>query len=249
MKTDEDKNDYLKLVAAKRARNEAKIKSLGLFGPKSLFRPKASAAPTKTKKRPTKKTLVRRSQRVLKQPPPSTGLPDDVDDMPRSRVLRRRSITYNNIQSPYADATAAATVETPKKVFRPRSVTPSPSSSSPNNKGGGDRRLSGKCDDQWLEDLSQFLDNVHQVSTANRNSVVRQVEKLVSGVGITYNRWPSGIVFGKSLTITPDFDFESLYDHACEYENDYGRDLGNGWLMKHPIKKLISFQEYCREMV
>eukprot|EP00977_Amphora_coffeiformis_P018623 scaffold6611_cov150-Amphora_coffeaeformis.AAC.4 len=42
-------------------------------------------------------------------------------------------------------------------------------------------------------------------------------------------------------------DFEALHQLAHEYERKYGRDLGNGWLLRIPIRKLCAFQRYYFE--
>ena len=74
---------------------------------------------------------------------------------------------------------------------------------------------------------------------------MRQVEKLCSGAGVTYHRWPGQIYFCKGERLALSWDMNALYDRAVEYENEYGRDLGNGWLLRHPIKKMKLFQVYC----
>jgi hypothetical protein len=40
------------------------------------------------------------------------------------------------------------------------------------------------------------------------------------------------------------FDFGQMHDEAVRIEDTHGRDKGNGWLLKHPIRKLELYQEY-----
>jgi len=34
-------------------------------------------------------------------------------------------------------------------------------------------------------------------------------------------------------------------EEAQQCENDWGEDRGHGWLLRHPLKKLLLFQQYC----
>jgi hypothetical protein len=99
----------------------------------------------------------------------------------------------------------------------------------------------------WLEEMEVYLKNEEQLSYQNHRSVMRQVEKLVAGVGITYHHWNEGVYFMKGQTIQLSDDFGTMHDEAVAFENEHGRDLGNGWLLRHPIKKLENFQRYCWE--
>jgi hypothetical protein len=81
----------------------------------------------------------------------------------------------------------------------------------------------------WIEDMEDYLTNVAPVSKANARSVLRQVVKLVTGIGITYSRWSDGISFHQNRILSLyDTNLEILYDEACEFEETHGRDLGNG---------------------
>ena len=42
-------------------------------------------------------------------------------------------------------------------------------------------------------------------------------------------------------------DFPSLREQAAAHERKYGRDLGNGWAIRHPLAKLELFQQFCRD--
>jgi len=97
----------------------------------------------------------------------------------------------------------------------------------------------------WMEDMEGYLIEEENLSQQNFRSVMRQVSRLATGVGITYSRWDDNIVFYKRTCIDLSWNFNALYDQAVEFENEHGRDLGNGWLLRHPIKKMQNFQAYC----
>lgn len=125
----------------------------------------------------------------------------------------------------------------------------------PRSKGGGDDFTAEELKE--LENLPDWTDGMHNylltvphgnsnrvVSEVNARAVMRQVAKLVAGVGITYHHWKPGTYFMKGTKVHLGMDFDGLYDDAVSMENTYGRDLGNGWLLRHPLKKLKLYQEY-----
>ncbi|CAB9524603.1 expressed unknown protein [Seminavis robusta] len=96
----------------------------------------------------------------------------------------------------------------------------------------------------WVNQFQDFLVQVDHISETNCRRAMRQVEKMATGVGITYRHWEKGIWFYRGTQIDPSFDFDKLYDEAVELEREHGKDLGNGWLMRHPLVKLKKFQQY-----
>jgi hypothetical protein len=102
----------------------------------------------------------------------------------------------------------------------------------------------------WLEDMEEWLRTVPHgngnkvVSSDNARTVMKQVRLLVAGVGITYRHWREGTCFQEGIKIHLGMDLDALFDDAVEMENDFGRDLGNGWLLKHPIRKMQLYQYY-----
>ena len=91
----------------------------------------------------------------------------------------------------------------------------------------------------WMES-----DGEHPVSEQNRRSVMRQVRKLVSGEGVTYRYWPDNVVFRKGEPVTMQSDISKIIDDARDYEDQYGEDRGHGWLLNHPLRKLLFYQHY-----
>lgn len=114
------------------------------------------------------------------------------------------------------------------------------------------RKLNLSPENEWEEDMLQWLLNVPHGSSkktcsrANAQQVIRQARKLLFGKGIPYSNWPEGVVFAKDETITlDDTDFDHLHKRAKAFEEEYGKDKGNGWLLQHPIHKLKLYQEFC----
>jgi hypothetical protein len=85
--------------------------------------------------------------------------------------------------------------------------------------------------DLWMDDMDRYLNDVEGISKMNRVSVMRQITKLVSGVGITYHHWPAGTYFYKHKFLNLSTELNHMYQTAIDYENQYGRDLGNGTLL------------------
>ena len=104
-------------------------------------------------------------------------------------------------------------------------------------------------DERVLIKFEQFLVYHNKVSDQNRRNVMRQVRKLASGEGINYDSptygWKPDQYFMKGKRINLLSDFVDLMRQGQECENMYGRDHGNGWLLSHPLKKLLLFQQFC----
>jgi hypothetical protein len=86
---------------------------------------------------------------------------------------------------------------------------------------------------QWINDMAAYLLEVENLSPRNQRGVMRQVEKLVFGRGITYHHWKTDsnqedVYFCRDRLISLSDDMEVLYEQACECEHKHGRDLGNG---------------------
>jgi hypothetical protein len=109
---------------------------------------------------------------------------------------------------------------------------------------------SGGVPEKWMNEMEVWLKEVPHgnsqkvVSVDNARSVMRQVRRLALGEGITYLHWPVGTFFYKDTKVNLSFDFGQMHDEAVRIEDTHGRDKGNGWLLKHPIRKLELYQEY-----
>ena len=76
--------------------------------------------------------------------------------------------------------------------------------------------------------------------------------------------WPDDVIFRKDQPVTMQSDAVSnqyrvsrhrrddlrrsdigkIIEDAREFENKHGRDHGNGWLLNHPLRKLLFYQHY-----
>ena len=170
----------------------------------------------------------RRSKRVRKEPAPF------VQELFADAVVHRPrgfDETTNNAK--------------PKKKKAPRPVSPDDVHLLVS---AADRQRLGQMypngDDSWLDDMEEYLMEEEQISETNCRRAMTQVTLMSSGDGVTYHHWPHNVWFHKGDAIDLTWNMQELYVQACEYENEYGRDLGNGWLMRHPIKKMHNFQLY-----
>ena len=115
------------------------------------------------------------------------------------------------------------------------------------------------CDEINMDEFQHWLGTIHKgskgnpISHANFRSVLNRARDLISGRGVTYKNWPSGRKFfghnntSASSIVDITTNYELLLQEAKDFEKKYGRDKGNGWLLQHPIKKLMLYQQYVRE--
>ena len=100
----------------------------------------------------------------------------------------------------------------------------------------------------FVEEFYDFLGTTtkyhKEISPDNRKTVIRQVTKLVTGVGVEYHHWPAGVVFRKGEPVTLQDDLAEIKEDAKDFEAQHGRDLGNGWLLNHPLQKMILFRDH-----
>ena len=96
----------------------------------------------------------------------------------------------------------------------------------------------------WTDDMRTYLIEKEELSPSNQKSVIRQVVKMLSGSGIEYKNWARGVIFKPDMVLDLSFDFDAMLTDAITFEAKHGRDLGNGWLLRHPIKKLGNYQQY-----
>lgn len=85
------------------------------------------------------------------------------------------------------------------------------------------------------------------LSEKNVKSIMRQVKRFCSGEGTDYKNWPRGVKFLEGEEVHLGMDFENMLQAAKDFEDKYGKDKGNGWLLKHPIKKLGNYQKWVLE--
>lgn len=229
-------DNYNDFVQAKRELNKQRLQALGLNGPLlggSSSRQQQQLPVQETSASPQQRTMRQTLRRVSPSPAQPT---------PKTSQLRR-STRVQGIAAPKRVLLEEQSLFVPrKKKQRHAAVGTKPSESlllTPEQ-----RQQLRWSESSWLDDMQTYLIEQEHLSSQNLRSVMRQVEKLVRGVGVTYQHWPPGVSFGAGQQVTLHEDFEALHAHAVEFEHLYGRDRGNGWLLRHPITKLARYQRH-----
>lgn len=218
---------YEQLVAQKRQRNQERMQSLGLIEAARALKKrkkktlhKSDMFPTSARqssRRPS--TSTRRSSRKAGKPRQYEPTLDDLDQI----LLRRKKF--------------------PVLLRRKKCPPVLPLTEE-------QRSTLRRAEEDWIEGMHTFLLRVPHgnhsktVSEANARSVMRQVRLLAAGAGVAYHHWPDTVKFCESVPIDLSSDLQALYDEAQGYEDKYGKDLGNGWLLRHPIAKMMNYQQY-----
>ena len=89
-------------------------------------------------------------------------------------------------------------------------------------------------------------------SEENVRQVTARAADLASGRGVSYKLWSKPFNAGRAVTMQTNF--HALMTRAVEWDCDaafggQGRDKGNGWAIRHPIKKLMLYQAYLYRQV
>ena len=236
------RNSYLEMVAAKRARNEAMIQQLGI--PQLLKKkPSKKTSSTSKKSSQAKPEPVRVSSRIRKKPAEYAKGLTEFGDEPVGRGRRSLRSQRRRVPSPRQMSKESPRESSPTAVQQ--EALQSDRAFSKQQQNGSSNRPSSL---DWLDDLRHYLVHVDGISPSNVSRVMSQVIKLADGRGIGYRRWPSNVVFAQGSPVHPaTTDLDALYETAMDYETQYGRDLGNGWLLAHPIQKLIQFEPWWKE--
>jgi hypothetical protein len=133
----------------------------------------------------------------------------------------------------------------PKAVRRPRRIVEELTSSLTTEQK---ERISSKlANEDFLDKLQDFLLDVDKVSSANASRVIRAMTKLSSGQGVRAPQWPEDCYFLRGQKVGLTADVSELIERGRECEEEWGPDLGNGWLYNHPLRKLAMFQSYLLE--
>mmetsp|Transcript_27848 Transcript_27848/g.85437 ORF Transcript_27848/g.85437 Transcript_27848/m.85437 type:complete len:220 (+) Transcript_27848:131-790(+) len=104
------------------------------------------------------------------------------------------------------------------------------------------RALRGRALD--LTDFRTFLEETERLSVKNTRAVMRQVTQLAEGGGVTYTGWRAGVAFRRGQALELAEDLHAVRAAAQDHEDEHGVDKGNGWLLRHPLTKLILYQGY-----
>eukprot|EP00941_MAST-03F_sp_MAST-3F-sp1_P004866 g4866.t1 len=176
---------------------------------------------------------------------------------------QKKNLREANVPARRSKRMSGAPVEYTKELIDSFGIEPSSNKRSfPKSKSGrkGKRRkvevlpLSAEQEErlrnetEWLEEFESFLlrdtDLHKQCSRDNCRSVMKQTRKLVAGAGISYHHWSPGVLFLENQPVNLSSNFLEFHVKAQNFEDLHGRDRGNGWLLRHPLKKLWLFQQH-----
>lgn len=205
--------------------------------PKKKQRPVRAAAAAATVVSPSPPQRPRSSRRLRYKsdplvPPQPLLMNEDGDTGHNGRNVGKRETTKSD------EMTTTKKVHHGFKCDIPMDVTSSPLTREEIS------RIEMTMDGNFLGHFEDYLTNIDIISDPNRRCVLRQITKLVSGEGITYSRWPTGCTFLPGIPVGPTDDILHLLSIGRVCEEKWGKDLGNGWLLSHPLRKLYMFQQY-----
>lgn len=233
-----DGNEYLEMVSKRIARNQAFLESIGLATAKKKMNDMTRTVKRKQKsgckgrarkaKHAKRRTSKRLSDAEAKAKGSSNRVADDDQgvggefeeiDSVASSSYRSRKYGVNRKDWDLSEGDKASL-----------------------------KKMKGRMDDVFLMKFKEFLVFHNQTSEQNTRNVMRQIRKLANGDGIRYESakygWPEGCFFMKGTRVTPLSDVVELLEEAQKCEDKWGRDHGNGWLLSHPLKKLLLFQQF-----
>ena len=211
-------SDYELLRLQRIQRNQDRLASLGLLHKdKHVRRIVKSPSRKKSKTKIVSPSPKRTSRRLQNQPAAEAPL---LEDPPRITLAERDHSRPRRIAE---DLTPTLTPEQKKRICS--RVSP----------------------DDFLDKLQDYLVNVENASSANIARVLRSMKKLSSGQGVRAPQWPDDCYLLRGQKVGPEANVAELIERGRECEEDWGRDLGNGWLYSHPLRKLAMFQRHLLE--
>lgn len=228
-------SDYELQRLEKIKRNEKRLAELGLDKAKQNLKRSATAD-----KIPSRKKKKRAAAAKVASPPQRS-----------SRRLKRQPVLFEPLMDDEIirkiDSSSSSKKKKVARTTKFRCEIPMDLKRSPLSEKEKDL-INKKMEEDFLGKFEDYLTEVDELSTQNKRNVIRQITKLHTGEGITYESkaygWPEGCYFMKGKVIGPTDDIIHLMEIAQTCEDDWGQDHGNGWLLRHPLKKLYMFQQY-----
>ena len=97
-----------------------------------------------------------------------------------------------------------------------------------------------------LNDMYDFLTVGQQLGKGSVDHFVRQVSKMIEGVGITCIEWDDDVMFRPNPSLLKDLsvDVNKLRKKAEKHESKYGNAKKGGTLILNPLAKLQQYQRY-----
>ena len=80
----------------------------------------------------------------------------------------------------------------------------------------------------------------------NCKRILTPVDRFIRGLGVGYKNWPDSVVLFPGKHVNMKDNFVNMMEVGKGYEKQHGRDKGNGWVYRHPLKKLLLYQQDLR---
>jgi hypothetical protein len=224
--TIEATNEYLEKIRQKRLRNEEKISQLGLtrfVTPEKTTRRKKKQRSISSSKVEPKVQEPRRSPRVSNKPVNHMMLDYD------STIVSKLEVS--DVKSKAEEKRNQKKIRSrPRKFNLGEQISPK------------ERSVFESIDcDEWVKDMEYYFSKLQGNSVSNVQRVMCTVRKLVSGEGVRHPQTQTYFLRNKAIHL--GFDFREMLDEATEWVYENGGDRGNGWLIEHPVKKLLLYQQ------
>lgn len=105
------------------------------------------------------------------------------------------------------------------------------------------KTLENISSEEFLDDLKFYMEKILQNSSQNIKNVAKTLKLLTNGEGVQHRRsQKKDNVFKKDVKITLVDNIPKLLDEARQWIDEHGGDVSNGWLLEHPLNKMINYQ-------
>ena len=92
--------------------------------------------------------------------------------------------------------------------------------------------------------MMDFLETELNDSRQNVRNVMRQTRLMASGAGVEHPHNDEAPLFMQGVKLSMGSDCTTLIEDARAWLREWGRDKSNGWLLTHPLKKMLVFQSW-----
>jgi len=97
--------------------------------------------------------------------------------------------------------------------------------------------------DHLIREIGYYMKHKVGNSESNIKNVTKTLRQLLNGNGITHQKSRKhGHIFKEGIYLTLIDDISKLLQEEADWIDDHGTDVSNGWLIRHPLKKLLRYQ-------
>ena len=175
---------------------------------------------------------------------PNTGIPRTAPPQTAAAGMTRNDLR-GVVVGTVPPAGTATTIVPNRPVGRPKKGT-EPTTSPPKTP------KSPKADIPWLKDMRHFLEHVPHGKTKkvcslqNARAVVRQIEKLATGQGVTHRAWAPDIFYHDHKVDVKTADVAKLWADAVAFEKIHP-DTSGGWNLRHPLRQFECYVTFLKD--